>query len=68
MRLKTSADFETKSSYSFNVVVTDNGIGRAAAELLKKQRKGNKHKSKAQSIIHVRMEMFIQLHENKFSL
>ena len=27
VRLKTSADFENKSSYSFNVIATDNGIG-----------------------------------------
>ena len=57
----------SKTNKHLIVDITDNGIGRAAAELLKKQRKGNKHKSKAQSIIDVRMEMFSQLHENKFS-
>ena len=49
------------------VEIIDNGIGREAAELLKKQRKGDKHQSKAQSIIDVRMEMFSELHENEFS-
>ncbi len=27
VRLKTSADFETKNSYSFNIIATDNGVG-----------------------------------------
>ena len=27
VRLKASADYENKSSYSFNVIVTDNGVG-----------------------------------------
>ena len=27
VRLKTSADFETKNSYSFNIIATDNGAG-----------------------------------------
>ena len=27
VRLKTSANYESKSSYSFNVIATDNGIG-----------------------------------------
>ncbi|GIR38614.1 MAG: hypothetical protein CM15mP50_1250 [Rhodobacterales bacterium] len=32
LRLKTSADFENKSSYSFNVIATDNGIGNLSAQ------------------------------------
>ena len=29
---KNSADFENKSSYSFNVIATDNGIGNLSAK------------------------------------
>ena len=32
LRLKTSADFENKSSYSFNVIATDNGVGNLSAQ------------------------------------
>ena len=48
------------------VVISDNGIGRKKAEKLKKQRKGNMHQSKAQSIIDLRMQMFEEFHGKKF--
>ena len=59
-------------SFSLNdknliVKISDNGIGRKKAEELKMQLKGNTHQSKAQSIIDLRMQMFEEFHEKKFT-
>ena len=37
------------------------------AALLKKQRRGSKYQSKAQSIIDLRMQMFSELHKKNFT-
>ena len=58
--------FSLEDEYLF-VKITDNGIGRKKAETLKKQRKGNTHQSKAQSIIDLRMQMFEEFHGKNFN-
>ena len=49
------------------VEINDNGIGRDRAAVLKTQRRGKNHQSKAQSIIDLRMQMFSELHKKNFS-
>ena len=58
--------FSTIKDYLM-VEIIDNGIGREKAALLKKQRRGSKYQSKAQSIIDLRMQMFSELHKKNFT-
>ena len=63
---KVNIVFSTIEDY-LKVEINDNGIGREKAALLKRQRRGDKYQSKAQSIIDLRMQMFSELHKKKFS-